>query len=200
MNEETGGAQPSAEASAPETDEAQPGGTNGFDGGDTPAAAPADQAAMPQPPKRRRRWLTGLLILLLALNLAASAVAIGWIAWIVADQPRWLDEIQGPPGTAGATGEQGPQGETGPQGEQGPAGEPGVPGTSADVDTLNLLAERLAAVETDLSSNDLGLEAQRLSTRLERLETQVVTLCDRLRDNFQPVDDVCPPGEPASGG
>ena len=163
-----------------------------------PADAPADQAVTPQPPKRRR-WLTGLLILLLALNLAASAVAIGWIAWIVADQPRWLDEIQGPPGTPGATGEQGPQGETGPQGEQGPAGELGVPGTSADVDTLNLLAERLASVETDLSSNDLGLEAQRLSTRLEQLETQVVTLCDRLRDNFQPVDDVCPPGEPAAG-
>jgi len=197
MSGETSGAQPSGDRSTTDVTDPKPGGTNGAQGDDPAAASPTVTAPVSEPPRRRRRWLAGLLIGLLALNLAASAVAIGWIAWIVADQPRWLDEIQGPQGEQGVTGEQGPQGDVGPQGEQGPVGEAG---TSADVETLNLLAERLASVETELASNDPGLETQRLSTRLEQLEIQVVDLCDRLRDNFQPVDDVCPAGEPAGGG
>lgn len=196
MGGETSGSQPPADAPATDVTEPAPNGSDMTQVGEAAVAPAALTAPVSAPPKRRRRWVTGLMIGLLALNLAASAVAIGWIAWIVADQPRWLDEIQGPAGVQGVSGEQGPQGSVGPQGEQGPTGEPG---TSADVETLNLLAERLAAVETDLASNDLGLEAQRLSTQLEQLETQVVDLCDRLRDNFQPVGDVCPAGEPAGG-
>ena len=191
--EETGTPQQLAK---PDEGEPVPKGTNGAKTRET-AATPADPAPV-EPPRRQRRWVTGLLIGLLVLNLAASVVAIGWVAWLVSDEPRWLDVGQGPQGETGPEGEQGPQGETGPQGEQGPPGEPGEPGTPADNETLSLLAERLAAVETELAANDLGLEAQRLSTQVERLQTQVVDLCDRLRDSFLPVDDVCPPGEPAT--
>lgn len=195
MSEESTGAQQRPAASEPDGTEPKPGGPNGTPRDEVRPASAVEEPVAVEEPRKRRRWVTGLLVALLALNLAASAVAIGWVAWIVADQPRWLDEIQGPAGEQGVPGEPGPQGETGPRGEQGPVGEPG---TSADVDTLNLLTERLAAVETDLASNDLGLEAERLSTQVEQLQTQLTDLCDRLRDSFLPVDDACPAGEPAT--
>lgn len=161
---------------------------------ETDATAQASSAPSTALPQRGKRWRTFAIASLLILSLATSAVAIGWVAWIVADPEYWLDEIQGPQGEQGPPGEPGAPGAPGLQGETGAQGEEGA---SADVDTLNLLAERLAEVETALASNDLGLEAERLSTRLERIQTNLTDLCDRLRENSLPVDDVCPEGQPA---
>jgi hypothetical protein len=161
---------------------------------ETAAAPQASSVPAAPSPQRGKRWRTFALASLLVLSLATSTVAIGWVAWIVADPEYWLGEIQGP------QGEQGPPGEPGTPGEPGLQGEPGAQGgegASADADTLNLLAERLAEVETALASNDLGLEAERLSTQLERIQTNLTDLCDRLRDSSLPVDDVCPEGQPA---
>ena len=203
MGAETSGAEPAASSPTADATEPRPNGANGKHGGDEAADAPSTTAPVDDAPiqdapaEQPRRWRRHVLIGLLALNLLASAIAIGWIAWIVADQARWLDEVKGPPGEQGLVGEQGQQGIVGLQGEQGQTGEPG---SSADADTLNRLAERLAELETDLASNDLGLEAERLSTRLEQLETQVVDLCDSLRDSFVSVSDACPAGSPAGQG
>ena len=109
MSGEPSGAEPTPSASTAEGASATPNGDKGETGPETTApiaeaaAGPQTEAAPPgapvgasAPPKRRRRWMIHLLVGLLAVNLAASVVAIGWIAWIVAGQPRWLDEIQGP--------------------------------------------------------------------------------------------------------
>lgn len=167
-----------------------------------PGAAPTAPGSGPteangQTPARGGRWRWIALFVLVTLSLAASVVAIGWVAWIVADPEQWLSEIQGPQGEQGPTGEAGAPGTPGEPGTQGEQGPPGEPGTSADVETLNVLTERLADVETELASNDLGLEAQRLSTRVDRLQSQLVELCDRLRDSFIAVEEVCPAGVPA---
>ena len=129
MSGETSGAEPPAGASATGATELKENGASGKHGGNGAAEARTTAPVHDAPPNRRRRWLAPLLVGLLALNLAASAVAIGWVAWIVADQPRWLDEIQGPQGEPGITGVQGPQGDVGQQGLQGPVGTPGTPGS-----------------------------------------------------------------------
>ncbi len=147
------------------------------------------------PPEASRKWRWRLVFALLVLSLAASAVAIGWVAWVVADPDYWFGQVQGPQGEQGPAGTPGEQGEPGTPGEVGPPGEPGV---SADDETLNRLTDRLAEVETELASNDLGLEAQRLSTRVDRLQNQIVDLCDQLRDSFLALEEVCPEGEPAA--
>ena len=155
---------------------------------DTPAAEP------------RRQRTSGWVIALLITSVALSAVAIGWVAWIVVEPKTWLDEIagpRGPQGEMGTTGPTGPEGPAGPIGEQGAAGTNGTDGRggadaeSPDAETLRLLADRLAALETSLASDDPVLQNERLRRRVERLEFQLARFCESLQPSFFSLAEAC---------
>lgn len=150
----------------------------------------SDTTAAEPKPRRTSGWVIALLI----TSLALSAIAVGWVAWIVVEPRTWLDEIAGPQGPVGETG---PIGPVGPPGPTGPTGQPGADGSdgadaeSPDAETLKLLADRLATLETTLASNDPVLETERLRRRVERLEFQLERFCQSLRPSFSSLIEAC---------
>jgi len=62
------------------------------------------------------------VLVLLVINLAATLVAIGWLAWISSSPRYWF------PGAYAAKGE---RGDLGPRGPRGPVGPPGPVGPDA---------------------------------------------------------------------
>lgn len=131
---------------------------------------------------------------MLALNVLLSLLAIGWVAWIAVAPQTWISQVGGPPGRDGADGVDGQAGPQGPQGDPGPPGpkgDPGLPGTSADSQTLALLAERVTAVENQLATPSLA--NQGLRTKVDRLEAKLAEVCNALRlSNPAGFSEICP--------
>jgi hypothetical protein len=128
---------------------------------------------------------------MLTVNVLLSLVAIGWVAWIVFEPETWIGELAGPEGPPGPKGDPGPQG---PPGEPGAQGEPGTPGSSLDTQTLDLLSQRVGALENQLNAPDRGqLGTQRLQARIERLENRLREVCGQLRlSNPGGFSEACP--------
>ena len=88
------------------------------------------------------------------ISLALSAVAIGWLSWIVADPEYWFPE---------AYAEKGPQGDPGPRGPVGPSGPPGPVGPDAE-DAFSALDGQLTDVTSEVE--DLRSELDELCSAI----------------------------------
>ena len=110
---------------------------------------------------------TRILVVSLALNLALSLAAIGWVAWIAASPRHWFPD---------AYSQQGPRGKPGPQGPVGLPGPTGPVGPDA-ADAIDQLSSQLDDLETGSGDNagssvdDLSSTVDDLSSRLDDLET-----------------------------
>ena len=70
-------------------------------------------------------------------------------------------------------------------------GADGADAESPDAETLKLLADRLATLETSFASTDPVLENERLRRRIERLEFQLTQLCQSLQPSFSSLVEAC---------
>jgi hypothetical protein len=121
-------------------------------------------------PFRRRAVLA-----LIAFNLFASLVALGWLAWISASPRYWFPQ---------AYAQKGDRGDQGPRGQQGPAGPPGPVGPDAQsaIDDLDVrLSDLEGSVETlqsDLSDLQDESGFSTLETDVQDTTTKLNDLCD----------------------
>jgi hypothetical protein len=147
--------------------------------------------------------LKRIVVVAVLLCLAGSAVSLAWTAWIVADERYWLDSVRGPAGPSGAPGAPGADGADGAPGATGPQGSPGEPGPQGEsgadnAETLQVLGERLAALENDDATGALVLENERLRQRVRRLELRLQRVCDQLDADLGTFAEAC--AERAPGG
>jgi hypothetical protein len=129
----------------------------------------------------RRTGRSHLLIVAVVASLALNVVALGWLAWIVADPSYWFP---------GAYAERGDRGPAGPLGPRGPVGPPGPVGPDAEdaVSSLSTDLEDLSARVDDLES---GGGTSDLQSEIDDLSTTVESICSEFSfSDLEPLNDI----------